>query len=131
MKRVFAMLIIFALLLSVCGCAKTSADTSADVTLTFIYGGESIRVTLEGEEAKKVSGLLDGNEYDSVFFGAPSCGFDQSISFQVGNRVFAIARDTCNHIQDLGNLRYFAIPQDDMDYIHALFEKYGGYFPCV
>lgn len=30
-----------------------------------------------------------------------------------------------------GALKYFSISEDGIDYIHALFEKYGGYFPCV
>ena len=56
------------------------------------------------------------------------------ISLKVGGRIFAIARDTCNCIQDLSlypNLRYFDVSKKDMEYIHTLFEKYGGHFPCV
>ncbi len=32
---------------------------------------------------------------------------------------------------DLGNLQFFTIPKEDMEQIHALFEAYGGRFPCV
>lgn len=131
MKRFFAILIIFAFVLSISGCTKTSVNTSADVTLTFIYGDKDIRVALEKNEAEKVIDALDGKRYDSITAGIPSCGFDKNISLKIGGRVFAIACDTCNYIQDRGNLRYFEIPQEDMDYIHSLFEKYGGYFPCV
>ena len=131
MKRLFAVLTFLVVLFSICGCSKTSIDSNADVTLTFIYGEENISVTLEDDEAKKIVDILDGNNYDSLSSGVPSCGFDKNISLKVGGRVFAIACDTCNCIQDLGNLRYFDIPQEDMEYIHSLFEKYGGYFPCV
>ena len=131
MKRLFVVLMILVVLVSICGCSKTSVNKNSEVTLTFIYGEENIRVTLEDDEARKVVNILNGNNYDPISSGVPSCGFDKNISLKVGGRTFAIACDTCNSIQDLGNLRYFDIPQEDMDYIHSLFEKYGGYFPCI
>ena len=131
MKRLFIVLMILVVLVSICGCSKTNASKNSDVTLTFIYGEENISITLEDDEAEKVIGILNGNNYDPIFFGVPSCGFDENISLNVGGRTFAIACDTCNTVQDLGNLRYFNIPNEDMEYIHSLFEKYGGYFPCV
>ena len=131
MKQFFAVLMILVLLISICGCTKTSVSNNADVTLSFVYGDDNIRVTLEDDEAEKVIDILNGNDYNPFPSGVPSCGFDKNISLQVSGRAFAIACDTCNCIQDLGNLRYFSIPQEDMDYIHSLFEKYGGYFPCI
>ena len=131
MKQFFAVLMILVLLISICGCSKTSVSNNADVTLSYVYGDDNIRVTLEDDEAEKVIDILNGNDYNPFSSGVPSCGFDKNISLQVSGRTFAIACDTCNRIQDLGNLRYFDIPQEDMDYIHSLFEKYGGYFPCI
>lgn len=131
MKRLFAIVFFLAVMLSICGCSQTRVTKGSDVTLTFIYGEENIRVVLDDEEAEKVIAILDGNRYDSITSGVPSCGFDRNISLTVGNRVFAIACDTCNCVQDLGNLKYFDISQADMAYIHSLFEEYGGYFPCV
>ena len=131
MKRLFAVLMVLVVLVSICGCTKTSVNKNADVTLSFVYGEDNISVTLEDDEAGKVVNILNGNNYDPISSGVPSCGFDKNISLKVGGRTFAIACDTCNSIQDLGNLRYFDIQQEDMDYIHSLFEKYGGYFPCV
>ena len=130
MKRIFSAVLVFAMLLSLCGCGRTSLGKNAAVTLTFIYLDEDIRVTLHEDEAKRVKDILDGKIYDP-FGGIPSCGFDKDISLKVGNRVFAIARDTCGCVQDLGNLRFFSLSQEDIDYIHALFEKYGGRFPCI
>ena len=131
MKRLFVVLMILVVLVSICGCSKTSVNKNSDVTLTFIYGEENISVTLEDDEAGKVVNILNGNNYAPFSSGVPSCGFDKNISLKVCGQTFAIACDTCNSIQDLGNLRYFDISQEDMDYIHSLFEKYGGYFPCV
>ena len=131
MKRFFAVLMILVLLISICGCSKTSVSNNADVTLSFVYGDDNIRVTLEDDEAEKVIDILNGNDYNPFSSGVPSCGFDKNISLQVSGRIFAIACDTCNCIQDLGNLRYFDISKEDMEYIHSLFEKYGGYFPCI
>ena len=131
MKRFFAVLMVLVVLVSICGCTKTSVNKNADVTLSFVYGDDNIRVTLEDDEAEKVIDILNGNDYNPFSSGAPSCGFDKNISLKIGGRTFAIACDTCNTVQDLDNLRYFNIPNEDMEYIHSLFEKYGGYFPCV
>ncbi len=131
MKRYFAVLMVLVVLASICGCTKTSVNKNADVYLSFVYGEDNIRVTLEDEEAEKVIGILNGNDYEPISSGVPSCGFDKNISLKVDGQTFAIACDTCNYIQDLGNLRYFDIPKEDMKYIHSLFQKYGGYFPCI
>lgn len=131
MKRLLAIFVILSIMVAVCGCSKTSVSEGADVTLTFIYGDKNISVTLEDSEAEKVIDILSGNNYDPILSGIPSCGFDKNVSLKVGGHVFAIACDSCNSVQDLGNLRYFSISQEDMEYIHSLFEKHGGYFPCI
>ena len=131
MKRLLTVLIILVVLFSLCSCSETSVSKNSEVTLTFIYGEKNIRVTLEDDEAEKVIDILNGNNYDPISSGVPSCGFDKNVSLKVGGHVFAIACDMCNSIQDLGNLRYFSVTQEDMEYIRSLFEKYGGYFPCI
>ena len=131
MKKTVLYFVIFLLVFSMSGCTQTSVDKNANVTLAFIYGDANVNVTLEKEEAARVIEILDGKNYASLLSGAPSCSFNENVSLKVGNRVFAIACDTCNCVQDMSNLRYFDIPIEDMGYIHSLFEKYGGYFPCV
>lgn len=131
MKRFVSIVLIVCIMLAVCGCAKTSVNENTKVTLTFIYGEQNIIVALSDAEAAKVIEIMNGNSYAPVFSGVPSCGFDKNISLKVGGRTFAIACDTCNTIRDLSNFRYFSVSQGEIDYIHSLFEKYGGHFPCV
>lgn len=131
MKRFAAFVILIAIIFSICGCSKTKVSTNADVTLKFYFLENEIEAVLSEDEATKVIAILDGKTYSPLSSGVPSCGFDKNISLTVGNHTYAIARDTCNCIQDLGNLRFFDIPQEDMAYIHRLFEKYGGHFPCI
>ena len=122
------LILLFPLLLT--ACSTTKVDKDGKVTLTFIYSDKNISTILSPEESAKVAEILGGNLYDPVFGGVPSCGFDRNISLKVGNRTYAIACDTCNYVQDLGNLRYFSISKEGMEYIHKLFESYGGHFPC-
>ncbi len=131
MKRVCAIFAVCVLMFSLLACTETDLDVDTDVTLNFVYGDKNIHVTLNKEEADKVITILDGKAYDPVSAGVPSCGFDKNISLKVGDQSFAIACDTCNYVQDLGNLRFFSISKEDMAYIHALYETYGGYFPCI
>ena len=84
MKRLLVIFVILFLMVAVCGCSKTSVSEDADVTLTFIYGDKDISVTLEDSEAEKVVDILNGNDYDPVSSGLPSCGFDKNVSLKVG-----------------------------------------------
>ena len=110
---------------------KTSTDANAPVELVYIIYEHNITVTLQKEEADQVRRILDGKTYDPIGWGVTACGFDENVSLRVGNRTYAIAMDTCNSILDMGSLRYFSVSQEEIDYIHALFQKHGGGFPCM
>ena len=131
MKRLLAVLLALTLAFSLCGCAKTNVSIHDDVSLTFIHEKTHINVTLEADAAKSVIDILGQKRYDPIWTGVPTCGFDPNISLKVGDRVFAIACDSCNFVQDLNAQKYFSVSQNEMDQIRSLFEKYGGYFPCV
>ncbi len=132
LRIVLPIVLVFGVIALLCfSCSETRLRQNAEVTLTYVYGSKNIVVTLPGDEAQRVIGILDGNSYDPLSAGMPSCGFTSDVSLKVGGRLFAIACDTCNCLFDYGNLHFFDIPEEDMAYIHALFEKYGGKFPCV
>lgn len=131
MKRFLCIALLLSTLFIFCACSSTNVNSNADVELTFIYAEQSIIAVLPDNEAAKIIHILDHKRYDPIFAGVPSCGFDKNISLKVGDNIYAIACDTCNTVQDQGNLRYFSVTQEEMDYIHSLFKKYGGYFPCI
>ena len=131
MKRLCAVVLILIAILSIFVRSETEVRRNAAVTLDFVYEETSIHVTLTDKEAAKVMEILNGNTYDPILLGYPSCGFRKDVALKVGNRRFSIASDACNCIYDASRFHYFDIPKEDMAYIHALFEKYGGYFPCV
>ena len=126
MKRLICFFLMISCLMSLAGCRETKISEDATVTLHF----NDIVQELTAEESAKVIEILNGNPYDPLS-GVPACGFSKEVSFEIGGRFYAVAMDTCNNMQDLGTLRFFPVTEDEIDYIHALFEKYGGYFPCV
>lgn len=126
MKRLICLLLVLSSLLALSGCRETKISEDAAVTLHFY----DIVQELTAEESAKVIEILDGNPYEPLS-GIPACGFSKEVSFEINGRFYAVAMDTCNNMQDLGTLRFFDISEEGIDYIHALFEKYGGYFPCV
>ena len=131
MKRLYAVGSILIAVLLIFVCSKTKVRHNADVTLVFFYEEKNIQVTLTEEEAAAVTEILNRKTYDSILLGYPSCGFQENVALKVGNRRFSIACDGCNGIFDVSRFHFFDIPKEEMAYIHALFEKYGGYFPCV
>lgn len=132
LKQLWVVLLILIIIFSLYACSKTRVAGNQDVTLLFIYEDKNITATLTDEEAAKVIEILNGKTYDpTILLGSPSCGFWEDVALKVGERTFSIASDGCSCIRDGSNRMYFDIPEEDMAYIHALFEKYGGYFPCV
>ncbi len=118
-KRVWLVVIIIVLLLIF--FPTTCARPGATVKLNYY----DMHVTLNDEESARVAKILNGNVYDPPFSGVPACGFGGDITIEVGLRTFVMPEDWCNKLLNKGNLRYFNIPEDDMDYIHSLFDKYG------
>lgn len=110
------------------GCERIFIFSGGNATLTFIFGDKHIVQTLTEEETKTVKELFSGKP--SSFFELPACPFDENISISFGSQTFAIAGDDCDTVKDWGMNRYFDIGPEGKEYIKALFEKYGGYFPC-
>lgn len=132
MKRLLCFVVLLCCLLVLSGCRETRISENATVTLYFRCYDNDIVQELTAEEAAKVIEIVNGNAFKSTFvYGVPSCGFSKEVSLKIGGRYYAVAMDTCNNMQDLGTLQYFDISEEGVDYIHALFEKYGGYFPCI
>lgn len=131
MRRILSVLLVLAVLIGCTGCDRTSVDAHGEVILRLCNEEKDICMALSGDEAQKVISILDGKRYASSLSGVPACGFDPDISLQIGDQVYAIARDTCGILQDMTKARFFSVPEEDMAYIHTLFESYGGYFPCV
>jgi len=124
------MILIF--IFTLCGCSKTNIGNYKKVELTFIQDDININVVLIDEEAERIVNILDNNKLQSPFLsGVPSCGFTKDVSIKVDSQTFAIACDKCETIQHMNSLRYFNISANDMEYIRSVFEKYGGYFPCI
>lgn len=131
MKRLLYVFLTVCCLLTIVGCRETKISEDATVTLHFCCYENDIVQELTAEESARVIEILNGNTYDPAFSGVPACGFSKEVSFEINGRIYAVAMDTCSKMQDLGTLQFFNISEEGMDYIHALFEQYGGYFPCI
>ena len=124
-------LLVISLALVLFSCSKSSVRSGSAVQLNFKVHDHDIEATLTEEEAARVIEILSGKSYDSFAEGIPSCGFDPAVSFRIDGRIYAIAMDTCGTVRDYGNLRFIHLTDEEIDYIHRLFEKYGGSFPCI
>lgn len=132
MKHLSALLSTVLILISLCGCSRVTLNNSTDAVLRFHYGEADIQQTLTSEEASAVIELLDGKRHDaSSFFSIPSCGFSSDVSITVDGTCFALACDKCNIIQNCNTLQYINISASERAVLEAIFEKYGGFFPCL
>ncbi len=127
MKKSVFTIVIIAVMITICGCARTNVNKNCDVKLTFIHDEKNINVTLDDAEASKIISILDGNRYT----GATACQFDKNISFNIGDEIFAVALDGCSVIKDVNKQKYFFVADSDMKFIRSVFEKHDGYFTWI
>lgn len=128
MKRLLCFLLSLALLLSLFGCGMVTVRGDGEAVLRFVYGEESLSQVLTPEEVEQMAERFDQK---ILLTDSPSCGFDEDISITIDGQVFAVARDNCGIIQHRDSGRYFSVSEEDIAFIHALFEQYGGDFPCI
>ena len=84
------------------------------VSIKYNKYGADVSAVLTAEESKNIKDILKNAEPS----GNLSCGF------KIGTRVYLIAQDGCASYQYF--LRYYDISNEDIDYIHDIFDKYGG-----
>ena len=126
MKKV-SVLMIIALLLSLCSCMTTYSVFSDDLaTLDYDDGVTEIHVTLTQEETAFLRSVIDDADFG---LGGASCGFSEEISFTVDGTTYQVAQDTCPIIRK--GFLDATVSERDIDEIHSLFEDYGGYLPCI
>ena len=123
MKRFLCIALSLIILIFVIYCIlpKSNINKNDQVELILIYDEQDIQVVLPDDEANRVKDILDGNLYD-LFPGTPACGFMKCYCFKIGDNYFAMPLDSCNTIND--SKRYFDVSQEEMDYLHSLFQKY-------
>lgn len=129
MKKLATLLLASTLLLALSGCSRVNVSgTSA--TLTFTPYEYNIIVKLTEEEAAELVRIFDGKQtpFDPT---VPACGFSEEVSLQIGTQRFWIACDDCPIVFHQNTLRYFSVSEEEKEYIHQLFEQYGGKFPCI
>lgn len=129
MKKVVAFLLAIVLMFSLSSCglgSRVHLDRDSEARLIF----NDIDVKLTDEEADKVIEIFDEAEKKDIFTnGVPSCGFSDDVALVIGLQRFCIAGDTCGTVQ-IG-FSYIDLDKEDIEYIHKLFEKYGGHFPWI
>ena len=122
MKRfIYIALVIIILLVIYYILPISNVKRNDKVELILIYDEQDIQVVLPDDEANRVKDILDGNLYD-LFPGTPACGFMKCYGFRISDNYFAMPLDSCNTIND--SKRYFDVSQEEMDYLHSLFQKY-------
>lgn len=136
MKKFLSILMVSVLLLCMCGCTNVSIQQNTDATLIFkpetSNQAYNIEQELTKDEANTIISIFNGKErLNAITSGMPSCGFDPNVSIRIGTTVYEIAMDTCGTVHISGTLDYLDISNDEAEIIHEIFEKYGGFFPCI
>ena len=126
MKKVL-FLCFLALCIVLSGCSHVKVKQNASASLRFHYGDASVDTKLSGEEATQLCDIVNGK---ALHRDDPSCGFDESISFQIDGKTFCPVRDDCCIVQDRDSGKYISISQAERDLLERIFENHGGFFPC-
>ena len=95
-----------------------------------IYNKDAV-IVLSPEDAKVIRDMLSCRLYVFPGGGSPYCGYSSEVCLQVGLHKFAIAQDMCPAVLDMATMRYLELRDDEIKYVHALFEKYNAQFPSI
>lgn len=116
---------------------KVNVSDITDATITFVYCDKNINEKLTSEEAETLKSIVNGKR---LFEDQPACGFSPDISFSFGNMIFSVANDTCEIIKfetthgkhkRKATDMYLFVTEQEKQKIYDVFNKYGGFFPCV
>jgi hypothetical protein len=127
MKRLFAILLLIMLLITISGCARIRIPKGEQAVLTYrepvVGSPDAIVATITAEESAKVREILMGAKHNP---GIGGCHYTEEISLTFGEQMFLVACDGCNTICDRQNEKYYVVDMEDWEYIVSLFERYGG-----
>lgn len=106
---------------------------SAPVTIEFHYDytDTHFKQQLTPEESARIIEILKGGYTSFNLIGTPSCGFRSDIAIEVGTLRLLPANDTCNWLACGSTFQMLNVSEEEMAEIHAIFENYGGFFPCT
>lgn len=90
------------------------------VSIKYNKYGAKVNVVLTAAESKNIKKILK----NAVPASKSSCGFNFDVSINIGTKVYLIAQDGCASYQYF--FRFYDISSEDIDYIHNIFDKYGG-----
>ena len=121
---VIATLLLLCLAFSTCS-TKVTIKNPKQATLSFRDQNTDFTQPLTAEQTEEVAKLFTGKQY---FGMEPKCPFNDNISIQIDNTVFAIGLDSCGVIRNSTNGKYFELSADEMEKIRQLFYPYGGSF---
>ena len=116
---------------------KVSVSNINDAIIVFVYIDKNINEKLAIEDAEILMNIVNGKR---LFWDYPSCGFTPDISFRFENMIFSVAKDTCTIIRvetkhevrmRKAMKRHIYITKEERQKVEEIFNKYGGYFPCV
>ena len=126
-----ALLVLILLPVCLSSCGQIAALPKGNARLVFIDEriNENVDVELTEEESARLREIFEGKNCDDPF-SVPSCGFTTDVSIRFGSEIFCPACDGCNGFR-WGLIGYFDVTPEEINWVHALFEKYGGFFPCI
>lgn len=129
---VLALVIVLVLLIFLSANSPALLWEGMTVKIIFDPGyGVAFEQELTPEESARVIEILKGGYTESLFGSTPACGFSPDVAIEAGLFRFLPAMDTCNWLGCGSTLCMLNVTTEEMAEIHAIFEKYGGHFPCI
>lgn len=127
MKKVFCVVLVLLVVLmaALLGCVPVlHCSTSGRI----IYGlnGGTVNEALTAEEVRTVKWILNGKIPEPLLVGGYACGFNEDISFVIGDTTYYLAQDDCNYVQDASTGRYIKISKKGRKILDDIFRAHGA-----
>lgn len=124
-KIVCVVLVLVVLIAALSGCVPVFHYST---TGRIIYGlnGESFDQALTAEEVRTVKWILNGKIPEPLLVGEYACGYNEDVSFVIGDTTYYLAQDDCNYVQDASTGRYIKISKTGRKALDEIFRAHGA-----
>ena len=124
-KVVCAVLVLVVLIAALSGCVPVF-HSSTSGRIRYSLNGETVNEELTAEEVKTVKWILNGRIPEPLLVGEYDCGYNEDVSFVIGDTTYYLAQDDCNYVQDASTGRYIKISEKGRKVLDEIFRAHGA-----
>lgn len=127
MRKMYCVLLVVILSLSMVGCSSIQHEQGASVSLHMVRDGIAVTEAVTDEEAEVILNILNGKISNKSFLTTRwSCPFGLDLAISIDETVYVIAQDDCGVIWQEGSTYCYRISAEEKETLEQIFLAHGS-----